>query len=81
MQSWQDVVERINGNPDQFRGLLVSTAQVPEALALSYEVPVFPTVRMPFPAELSRLMDWMKSKAMLKQDIPYARIVDSRFLK
>ncbi|MDD5702048.1 MAG: ABC transporter substrate-binding protein [Dehalococcoidales bacterium] len=78
ISSWQETVKIINASPDNYRGLLASTAQVPDTLAASYEVPVFPEVRPPSQEELSLLLDWMKSKDMLKTDIPYEQIVDTR---
>ena len=81
INSWQDTVKLINASPDNYRGLLASTAQVPDTLAASYEVPVFPEVRLPSQEELSLLLDWMKSKDMLNTDIPYEKIVDTRFFE
>ena len=81
VQSWQQTVKLINADPEKYRSLLVSTAAVPEALAGTYKVPVFPEVRLPSEAEVKTLADWMKSKGMLTADVPYARIVDKTFMK
>ncbi len=81
VQSWQQAVKLINADPEKYRTLLVSTAAVPEALAGTYKVPVFPEVRLPTEAEVKTLSDWMKSKSMLTADVPYTRIVDKSFIK
>jgi NitT/TauT family transport system substrate-binding protein len=81
VKSWQQTVKIINADPEKYRGLLVTTAMVPEALAATYQVPVFPEVRLPTEVEVKTLTDWMKSKGLITADIPYSRIVDSRFIK
>jgi NitT/TauT family transport system substrate-binding protein len=81
VQSWQQTVKLINADPEKYRSLLVSTAAVPEALAGTYTIPIFPEVRLPTEAEVKTLADWMKSKGMLTADVPYARIVDKTFMK
>ena len=81
IRSWQDSVKMINSNPDKYRALLVSTAGVPDSMAARYKVPVFPELRLPSPDELSVLVKWMRSKNMLTQDIPYEKVVETRYLK
>jgi NitT/TauT family transport system substrate-binding protein len=81
VRSWQDSIKLINSSPDKYRTLLVSTAGVPETLAGSYKVPVFPEVRLPTQDELSVLTKWMRSKNMLTQDVPYEKVVETKYLK
>jgi NitT/TauT family transport system substrate-binding protein len=81
IQSWQQMVKLINADTDKYRPLLVSTAQVPEALASGYKVPVFPEVRLPSDQELVTLIEWMKLKEMVTSDIPYDSIVEKRYLQ
>lgn len=81
IHSWQDSVKMINSNPDKYRALLVSTAGVPDSMAASYKVPNFPELRLPSQDELSVLVKWMRSKNMLTQDIPYEKVVETKYLK
>jgi NitT/TauT family transport system substrate-binding protein len=81
VQSWQQTVKLINADPDNYRSILVKTASVPEGIAATYKVPVFPEARQPTEAEIQTLTDWMKAKGMLKTDIPYNKIVDTNFIK
>jgi NitT/TauT family transport system substrate-binding protein len=81
IQSWQQAVSLINANPDKYRSLLASTAQVPDTLAASYKVPVFPEMRLPTTDEVNVLVNWMKSKAMLTTDFPYNKLVETKYLK
>jgi NitT/TauT family transport system substrate-binding protein len=80
VHTWQETVKIINSNPDSYRKLLISTAQVPEALAQTYRVPAFPEVRAPSNEELNMLIKWMQSKKMLSVDIPYDKIVTTQYL-
>jgi NitT/TauT family transport system substrate-binding protein len=81
VKSWQQTVKLINADPEKYRNLLISTAMVPETLASTYKVPIFPEVRLPTEAEVKTLTDWMKSKGLIAADIPYLRIVDKNFIK
>jgi NitT/TauT family transport system substrate-binding protein len=81
IQSWQQAVRLINANPDKYRNLLVSTAQVPDTLAASYKVPAFPEMRLPTTDEVNVLVNWMKSKAMITSDFPYNKLVETKYLK
>jgi NitT/TauT family transport system substrate-binding protein len=79
--SWQQTVRLINKDPEKYRGLLVSTAAVPESLAGTYKVPIFPEMRLPTEVEGKTMTDWMKSKGMITVDIAYEKIVDISFIK
>jgi NitT/TauT family transport system substrate-binding protein len=81
VKSWQQTVKMINADPEKYRSLLVKTAMVPESLASSYKVPVFPEVRLPTEAEVTDLIDWMKASGLISAEIPYSRIVDKSFIK
>jgi NitT/TauT family transport system substrate-binding protein len=75
VKSWDQEVELIKDNPDNYRDLLVKTAQVPEALAASYAIPEFPVARLPTRDEVSSLSDWMKATGLLTADANYDQLV------
>jgi NitT/TauT family transport system substrate-binding protein len=75
VKSWNQTAGLINAGPEKYRALLVSTAQVPESLSATYKIPEFPEVRVPTPAEVSSMADWMKSKGMLTNPVNYANLV------
>ena len=81
VQSWQETVKIINAGPENYRSLLVTTAQVPEAIAETYPIPVFPEVRLPSQEEVDDLIQWMKSREMLTGDITYEDIVETGYLE
>jgi hypothetical protein len=53
---------------------------VPDAVASSMEMPVFPELRLPSQDEVDKITDWMKKKGILTQDILYSKIVETKFL-
>ena len=80
VRAWQEAVRTINADPDKYRSLLISTAKVPDAVASSMEMPVFPELRLPSQDEVDKITDWMKKKGILTQDILYSKIVETKFL-
>ncbi len=81
IQSWQETIKAVNADPNRYRALLVSTAQVPDSLAATYKVPVFPEVRLPSAAELGLLLEWMKAQGIIAQEMSYDQVVETKFLK
>jgi NitT/TauT family transport system substrate-binding protein len=81
VDSWQETVKAINANPEKFRALIVSSAKVPESLAATYQIPVFPELRLPSEAEVQTIVVWMKAQGIAAQDVPYNKAVDTRFIK
>jgi NitT/TauT family transport system substrate-binding protein len=81
VQSWQESVRVINASPEKYRSLLVTTAKVPDALAATVKIPVFPELRLPTRDELSVIVTWMKAKKMITQDFPYEKAVETKYLK
>jgi len=81
IQSWQETVRMINAEPDQYRGILASTAKASEELAAGIEMPVFPEFRLPTQDDLDKINTWMKSKGLISQDVPYNKVVDTQYLQ
>jgi NitT/TauT family transport system substrate-binding protein len=81
VDSWQEAVKAINADPEKFRALIVSTAKVPESLASTYQIPVFPQLGLPSEAEVQKIVAWMKAQGIAAQDVPYNKAIDTRFMK
>ena len=81
IDSWQEAVRVINANPEKFRALIVSSAKVPEAIATTYKIPVFPELGLPSESDLKTIVDWMKAQGIASQDVPYNKVVETRYLK
>jgi NitT/TauT family transport system substrate-binding protein len=81
VQSWQEAVRMINADPEKYRSLLVSTAKVSDSLARSIKIPVFPELKFPSKDEVAMIVNWMKSREMITQDVPYEKIIEMKYLK
>jgi NitT/TauT family transport system substrate-binding protein len=81
IQAWQEAVQMINANPEKYRNIIIQTVKVPDSLAATYKIPVFPLLRLPTQAEYARINDWMLKKGMIAQNVPYEKAIESKFLK
>jgi NitT/TauT family transport system substrate-binding protein len=81
LKAWQEAVRLVNANPEKYRGLIVTTAKVPESLAASYQIPVFTELRLPTQAEIDTINNWMLANSLITQAVPYEKAIDKQFLK
>jgi NitT/TauT family transport system substrate-binding protein len=68
---WDQAVGTINAAPDSFRALLVDKARLPKPLESTYAVNTYPTAQLPAEAEVTAVIDWMKSAGLLKTEVTY----------
>jgi NitT/TauT family transport system substrate-binding protein len=80
LQAWELAIDELNSNPDQYRDLLITEGRVPESVQGTFEMPPFPEASVPTPAQLADMMDWALEGGLISSDIPYERMVDSRYL-
>ena len=81
VDSWQESVQAINANPEKFRALIVSSAKVPEAIAATYQIPVFPELGLPSESDLKTIVDWMKVQGIATKDVPYNKVVETKYIE
>jgi len=75
LKAWDIAVNDINKNPESYRALLVEKAKLPAPLANSYKVNTYPTAAPPTEAEVTAVLNWMKTKGYLKTDIAYTDLI------
>ena len=80
LAAYEKAVAAINANPEKYRSLLVSKANLPASLQDSFAVPKLPTAAVPTPAEVDRVVKWMVDKGMLSRSLSYAELVDGGYL-
>jgi NitT/TauT family transport system substrate-binding protein len=68
---WDTAVGTINADPNSFRQLLVDQAKLPAPLATSYAVNTYPKAQLPTQEEVTRVLDWMKGKGLIKTPLTY----------
>lgn len=81
MKAWQETVDLINANPLKYHSLLVTVASIPGPVANGIPVPTFPKLRLPTQPELDSIVNWMISKGLMSQSLPYDKIVETKYLK
>ena len=70
----------INQNPDQWRTLLGTYNLAPAAVQQTYPIGKFPAAAVPDEAQWKDVIDWMKTRQILSQDLPYGDSVTASYL-
>ncbi len=80
LAAYEQGVTAINSSPNKYRDLMVDKAKVPDSLKSSFKVPQFSKGQLPARAKIDDVMKWMVEKKLLKQPIPYDKMVAGGFL-
>lgn len=75
---WNKGVEKINANPESYRDLLATKANLPEPLKKTYQVRTYPKAALPEQAQVEDASAWMVAKGYLKQPTTYNDFVYSQ---
>ena len=68
---WNDAAKRINANPESYRALLVSKANLSDAIANSYPISEYPTCQLPTNQMIDPVLAWMQEKGYLQKNLAY----------
>jgi NitT/TauT family transport system substrate-binding protein len=80
LKAWDQAAADINASPEAHRGLLLKKIRVPKNVQQSYKIPAYPRKEVPEPGQWADVMDWMVSKGLLNQALPYEDCVTTTFL-
>ncbi len=72
---WDEAVDAVNADPDAWRTLLVEKARLPEPIKDTYAVNEYPKAQQPTEAMVAPVLEWMRTKGLLKADLGYADLV------
>ncbi len=70
-QAWNTAAAQINANPENYRTLLVSKANLSEDIASTYKVSEYPTAQLPEAQQIENVLNWMREKGYLTQNLTY----------
>ncbi len=70
----------INSNPDKWNSLLSDKKLIAAPLIGKYTLPKFPAASVPSEAQIKDVIAWMMDKGLIKQEVPYAQLVDASYL-
>jgi NitT/TauT family transport system substrate-binding protein len=71
MVAWDRAVEDVNANPEAYRGILVEQARLPEGLETTYRINTYPLSQLPNKEEVDAVLEWMRAKGYLTEDVTY----------
>ena len=81
LAAYNEAIELINANPEQYRAFALECANVPETLADSYPTPTFTANAVPTEAQIARVNAWLIEKELLTEAYTYDQMVDDSFVK
>ena len=80
LQAWELAVQELNANPDRYHDLLIEKGRVPESIQGTFQMPPFPEASVPTEEQLVDVVEWALEKGLVKQGVPYERMVDDSYL-
>lgn len=81
LDAYNEAIELINSNPEQYQSFALECANVPAALADIYPTPTFTARAIPSESDIARVNDWLVARGLLEgEGYLYERMVDTRFV-
>jgi NitT/TauT family transport system substrate-binding protein len=75
LDAYDEAVDRINANPENYRALVVEIAKVPEEIAGSYRMATYMKAQ-PYPSDkFEAVLSWMQSKDLVTREILYEDVI------
>lgn len=81
LDAYNEAIELINSNPEQYQSFALECANVPATLADTYPTPTFTAHAIPSESDIARVNDWLVERGLLEGDgYLYEQMVDSQFI-
>ncbi len=71
----------INDHPEEVRAIMNRNCRIPEELQKTFDMPTFPRLTRPDPAQWKSTYDWLRQKKIIRKEITYEQIVDDGYLQ
>jgi NitT/TauT family transport system substrate-binding protein len=78
--AWEKAVLELNTNPDKYTDLMIQQGRVPDSIKGTYKMPPFPSQGIPSASETGDVINWMREKGLISQDMAYKDLVDAAYL-
>jgi len=75
LDAYNEAVDRINANPENYRDLVVEIAKIPEEIAGSYRMATYMKAQQYPRDNFEDILSWMKSKGLVTQEIIYEDVI------
>ena len=69
--AWDAAVAKINANPEEYRELLVKSANLSDVVAGTYPISTYPTAQLPTSDMVEPVLTWMRGKGYLTAALSY----------
>lgn len=76
-RAYTKAVKEINSNPQDYKETMIANINIPEPIVDEYQVPVFPEPKLPTEQEVAGVLDWLREKGAITQDISYDDFVET----
>lgn len=81
LDAYNEAIELINSNPEQYQSFALECANVPAVLADTYPTPTFTAQAIPSESDIARVNDWLVERGLLEgEGYLYEQMVDSQFI-
>ena len=80
LRAWYRAAADINRNPEAHRAVMLTGIRVPANVRNHFPIPMFPSPAIPDEKQWADVMDWMISKNLLTESLPYAASVTAAYL-
>lgn len=74
-RAYAKAVEDLNNHPDQYKQLMVENVNIPEPIAKDYKLQHYPQPQTPTEEDVNNILQWMRQKELLKNDLKYTDLV------
>lgn len=74
-RAYAKAVADLNNHPEQYKQLMVENVNIPEPIVNDYSLQHYPAPQLPTEQDVNNILQWMKQKDLLKQDLQYADLV------
>ncbi|MHB0977291.1 MAG: ABC transporter substrate-binding protein [Candidatus Aquicultorales bacterium] len=76
LEAENTAVKTINADPAAFQAFLIQKARIPTVIARTYTVGEYPKVQAPTKSDVERVLNWMKGRKLVKDDVTYEGLVN-----
>jgi len=80
LDAYNEAITLINDHPEQYQAFALTCANVPEALADTYQTPTFTAYAIPSEQDIARVNDWLVARGLLDAGYRYEEMVDDSFV-
>lgn len=74
-RAYAKAVADLNNHPEEYKQLMVENVNIPEPIAKDYSLQHYPAPQVPSEQDVNNILQWMKEKELLKQDLKYTDLV------